>query len=185
MRERSAGHWEVRAFTGNDPVTGKPTRATQTFIGTEKAAGKALSALVAEVNAGKFNRTTTTVGQLLDKWLEATEPHQRPRTVYENKRKIEARIRPKLGSIRLSKLGADRLDAAPIASGSTRGCRRPPSISTTPSCPPPPGRRSSGDGLTRRRRPGPRHPPSCARKWLCPRRTSSPSSSGRPAPSIR
>ena len=52
------------------------------------------------------------MGQLLDKWLEATEPHQRPRTVYENKRKIEARIRPKLGSIRLSKLGADTLDAA-------------------------------------------------------------------------
>jgi hypothetical protein len=112
MRERSAGHWELRAFTGNDPVTGKPTRATQTFIGTEKAAGKALSALVAKVNADKFSRSTATVGQLLDKWLEATEPHQRPRTVYENKRKIEARIRPKLGSVRLGKLGADTLDAA-------------------------------------------------------------------------
>jgi len=112
MRERSAGHWELRAFTGNDPVTGKPTRATETFIGTEKAAGTALSALVAKVNAGKFNRSTATVGQLLDKWLEATEPHQRPRTVYENKRKIEARIRPKLGSVRLSRLGADTLDAA-------------------------------------------------------------------------
>jgi hypothetical protein len=93
-------------------VSGKPTLATETFIGTEKGAGKALSALVAKVNAGKFNRSTATVGQLLDKWLEATEPHQRPRTVYENKRKIEARIRPKLGSVRLDRLGADTLDAA-------------------------------------------------------------------------
>jgi hypothetical protein len=112
MRERSAGHWELRTFTGNGPVTGKPTRATQTFIGTEKAANKALSALVAKVDAGKFDRTTATVGQVLDRWLEATEPHQRPRTVYENKRTIEARIRPKLGSVRLSKLGAGTLDAA-------------------------------------------------------------------------
>jgi hypothetical protein len=112
MRERSAGHWELRAFTGNDPATGRPTRATETFIGTEKGAGKALSALVAKVNAGKFNRSTATIGHLLDKWLEATESHQRPRTVYENKRKVEARIRPKLGSVRLSRLGADTLDAA-------------------------------------------------------------------------
>jgi len=74
------------------------------FVGTHKGAGKALSAFVTEVNTGKFNRTTARVGQLLDKWLEATGPHQRPRTVYENTRKIEARIRPKLGSIRLSNL---------------------------------------------------------------------------------
>ena len=67
MRERSPDHWELRAFSGKDPVTGKPLRATRTFVGSEKQAGKALSALVAEVEAGKFNRTTVTVGQLLDK----------------------------------------------------------------------------------------------------------------------
>lgn len=112
MRQRSPGHWELRAFAGKDPVTGKPLRATRTFIGTEKQAGKALSALVAEVAAGKFNRTTVTVGQLLDKWLEAAERSQRPRTVYENRRKIEARIRPALGDVRLDRLEADTLDAA-------------------------------------------------------------------------
>jgi integrase len=106
MRERppGSGHWELRAFAGNDPVTGKPLRATETFIGTEKQAGKALSVLVGKVEAGKFNRTTATVGQMLDKWLADTESRQRPRTVYENKRKIEARIRPVLGDFRLSKI---------------------------------------------------------------------------------
>jgi integrase len=114
MRERppGSGHWELRAFAGNDPVNGKPLRATETFIGTETQAGKALSVLVAKVEAGKFNRTTATVGQLLDKWLEVTETSQRPRTVYENRRKIEGRIRPALGDVRLSKLDAERLDAA-------------------------------------------------------------------------
>jgi integrase len=112
MRERSAGHWELRAFVGNDPVTGKPSRVTQTFVGTQKAAGKALSVLVAKVEAGKFNRTKATVGQLLDRWLEATESSQRPRTVYENRSKIEKRIRPTLGAIRLDRLEADTIDAA-------------------------------------------------------------------------
>jgi integrase len=112
MRERSPGHWELRAFTGSDPVTGRPRQATRTFHGTEKEAGKALSQLVSEVEHGKFDRTSATVGQLLDKWLEAAESSQRPRTLYENKRKIEGRIRPVLGSVRLDKLGAETLDAA-------------------------------------------------------------------------
>jgi integrase len=112
MRERSPGHWELRAFTGRDPVTDAPRQATRTFRGTEKEAGKALSQLVSEVENGKFERTSATVGQLLDKWLEAAESNQRPRTLYENKRKIEGRIRPILGSVRLDKLSAETLDAA-------------------------------------------------------------------------
>ena len=112
MRERSPGHWELRAFTGRDQVTGKPRQTTRTFHGTEKEAGKALSQLVSEVEADTFDRTSATVGQLLDKWLEVAETNQRPRTLYENKRKIEGRIRPVLGSVRLDKLGGDTLDAA-------------------------------------------------------------------------
>lgn len=112
MRERSPGHWELRAFTGRDPVTGRPRQATRTFHGTEKEASKALSQLVAEVESGKFERTSATVGQLLDRWLESAGSSQRPRTLYENKRKIEGRIRPVLGSVSLDKLGAETLDAA-------------------------------------------------------------------------
>ena len=112
MRERSPGHWELRAFIGRDPVTGKVRQTTRTFHGTEKGAGKALSQLVSEVEAETFDRTSATVGQLLDKWLEVAETNQRPRTLYENKRKIEGRIRPALGAVPLNKLGGDMLDAA-------------------------------------------------------------------------
>jgi hypothetical protein len=93
-------------------VTGKPRQATRTFVGGERAAAKALGALVAEVERGKFNRTTATVGQLLDKWLEHVEPAQRPRTMYESRRKIEHRIRPVLGDVRLDKLEPEILDLA-------------------------------------------------------------------------
>jgi integrase len=111
LRERSAGRWELRAFIGPDPVSGKPRQATRSFKGTEYAASKALGKLVADVAAGKFNRTSATVAQLLDKWLEMAESSQRPRTLYENRRKIEARIKPVLGRIRLDKLEPDTLDA--------------------------------------------------------------------------
>jgi hypothetical protein len=35
------GHWELRAFTVRDQVTGRPRQATRTFHGTEKEGGKA------------------------------------------------------------------------------------------------------------------------------------------------
>lgn len=112
MRERSPGHWELRVYTGRDPATGKVRQATRTFHGTEKGAGRALSQLVSEVETGILDRTSATVGQLLDKWLEVAATNQRPRTLLENKRKIEGRIRPVLGAVRLDKLGGDTLDAA-------------------------------------------------------------------------
>jgi len=112
MRERTPGHWQLRAFAGPDPVTGKPRQVSRTFTGSERAAAKALTALVAEVGAGKFKRTSATVGQLLDKWLEFASQRQRPRTVYENRSKINSRIRPVLGDLRLDKLEPDTLDGA-------------------------------------------------------------------------
>ena len=114
MRERSPGHWELRVFISNDPATGKSGRVTRTFIGTEKVAGKALSAIVAKVKSGKFDRTTATVGQLSDKWLEFSETNQRQRlrAIYENRAKIEKRLRPRLGHLRLDRLKPDVIDAA-------------------------------------------------------------------------
>jgi len=112
MRERSPGHWQLRAYAGRDPATGKPRQVTRTFRGGERAAAKALAALVTEVGTDKFRGTTATVGQLLDKWLEAGKWTQRPRTLYENRRKIDGRIRPLLGHIQLDELEPNVIDAA-------------------------------------------------------------------------
>ena len=111
MRERSPGHWELRAFSGRHVVTGKPTQRTQTFSGTEHQAAKALAAFVTKVGASAATPTGHTVGQLLDKWLDAVEPRQTPKTFHENRRKIDTRIRPALGEVKLSKLDAALLDS--------------------------------------------------------------------------
>jgi integrase len=114
MRERplGSGRWQLRAFAGFDELTGTPRQVTKTFVGTEAKAKVALGKFVADVNDGKFEPTTATVGELLDKWLEAATVSQRPRTLEENRRKIEHRILPVLGSVRLNKLSPALLDTA-------------------------------------------------------------------------
>jgi Phage integrase, N-terminal SAM-like domain len=106
MRERppGSGRWQPRAFVGVDELTGKPLQVTKTFVGTEAKAKVALGRFVTGVADGKFEPNNATVGQLLDKWLKASAVSQRPRTREENRRKIEHRIRPVLGSVRLNKL---------------------------------------------------------------------------------
>ena len=51
-------------------------------------------------------------GQLLDKWLDFASQWQHPRTVYEDRSKIDSRTRPVLGDMRLDELEPDTLDGA-------------------------------------------------------------------------
>jgi integrase len=100
-------------YAGRDPVTDNPIQVQRTFRGTETAARKALAKLVTEVEDGKFDKTKVTVGELLDRWLAHVEAigKARPKTVYEYRRKIDGRIRPALGDLRLTRLEPDTLDA--------------------------------------------------------------------------
>lgn len=66
---------------------------------------------------GRFDVGRATVSDLLDRWLVRITPTRSPKTLVEYRRKIEGRIRPALGDIRLTKLGADNSGC----SGS-RGC---------------------------------------------------------------
>jgi integrase len=112
MRERPAGsgHWQLRAFGGTDPVTGRPRQVSKTFVGNASVAERALRTFIADTEAGKPDLSRSTVGVLLDKWLIQIEPTRRPKTVHEYRRWIDARIRPALGDVRLNRLGPDRLD---------------------------------------------------------------------------
>jgi integrase len=110
MRERSPGHWQLRAYKGTHPATGRPMQECRTFHGSEKQAAKALAELVTEVGKGRVTGTSKTVGQLLDRWLEHIEPTRSPKTVAEYRSKIDHRIRPALGDVKLSKLDPETLD---------------------------------------------------------------------------
>jgi hypothetical protein len=65
MRERpsGSGRWQLRAYIDRDPFTGKQRSVTETFVGSERSAAKALASLVTRAQNGTVSATTVTVGQ--------------------------------------------------------------------------------------------------------------------------
>lgn len=113
MRERPSGskRWELRAYVGQDPETGRPRQISRTFRGGKHEARKVLDALVHEVHEGHHVGTTATFGKLLDEWLRNLERLGKAKTTLETYRThVEKHIRPELGAIRLDKLTSYDLD---------------------------------------------------------------------------
>jgi len=109
MTERGPGVWRLRVM-----VDGKQRQ--ETFRGTEAAARKRLRNMApADVRTASATATSDgrTFGDLLTKWLAHIKARGRaPKTIDENRREIESRIRPRLGHIAVSKLTAEDLDGA-------------------------------------------------------------------------
>jgi integrase len=112
MTERRPGTWQFRVYVGNDPVTGNPRQATRTFKGGKRAAQTALAKFVTELKEGQAPISgATTVGALLDQWLEHITSQRQPGTIRGYQSHLK-RIKPELGSIRVAKLTAQDLDKA-------------------------------------------------------------------------
>ena len=114
MRERppGSGTWELRAYVGRDPETGKPRQVSRTFRGGKRQARRALDELVADVAAGRAKTTTArSFGQLLDEWMSRyVERHRAKATIETYRVHVEAYIRSRLGTVPLGKLDAYKLD---------------------------------------------------------------------------
>jgi integrase len=113
LRERppGSGRWELRAYVGQDPETGRPRQVSRAFRGGKRAARHQLDKLVSEVHAGHHIGTTATVGKLLDEWLGNLDRLGKARSTLETYRiHVRVHIRPALGAIRLDKLTAHHLD---------------------------------------------------------------------------
>src|SRR5205085_2546971 len=83
IRERSPGSWQLRAFEGTDPLTGKKLYRTKYVRGTKREAQKQLALLVTEVNAGVVAPAAKSVAVLLDAWIDHIEHLGRsPSTLY-------------------------------------------------------------------------------------------------------
>jgi hypothetical protein len=74
----------------------------RSFSGSRRAASRELARLCAEAKAGRLTSTNRTVAELLDEWMTQLESLGRaPKTLAENKREIETRIKPASGKLRL------------------------------------------------------------------------------------
>ncbi|MCL4414964.1 MAG: site-specific integrase [Actinobacteria bacterium] len=112
IREKSKGVWELRAFAGADPVSGRPHQVSRTYRGGRRDAEKKLAELVTEVSSGRHGSTKATFGELLDRWIEQQERLDRsPVTMRNLRSETESILRPALGRISLRRLGASEIDA--------------------------------------------------------------------------
>ena len=128
IRERSAGHYELRYY---DKATQR--QAVRTFVAPRaergasiRAARAALAALVADVEAGRYVYShdakaepaldpeaqpgTRTVGEVLDEWLAHCESVGRAHTTRHGYSIRAERFKAAIGNVAVSALGARDVD---------------------------------------------------------------------------
>jgi integrase len=109
MTEKAPGAWRLRAM-----VNGK--QVERTFRGTEAAARRRLRELQAESPIEASPTAGRTFLELLTKWLDNSRTTRgvpwAPMTAHTNRRAVETRIGPRLGSIPVAELTAEDLDTA-------------------------------------------------------------------------
>jgi integrase len=109
-RKRREGVWEVRAYLGRDPVSGKPRQVSKTVYGSAKSADEALRDLI-DKQAPRSDGMGASFGQLLDRWLiECERLDLSPTTMRTYRAQIDQTIRPALGKVPLTRLNAKQLD---------------------------------------------------------------------------
>ena len=110
IRKRGKTSWEVRAYVGKDPATGKKQYATKTVRGTKKEAEVALGRLVAEIDEGRHAVSGGTVGELCEKWFTQAEPDLSPSVAPQYRTLLDNRILPRWGDTPLRRLRTADLD---------------------------------------------------------------------------
>jgi integrase len=111
IRERSKGVYELRVYTGRDPVTKRPRQISKTFKGGKRDANTELARMVAEASQGKHGGTNATVEVLLDAWLKDAKSRvsEASYAVYED---TADRIKTTdLALVRLNRVSAFDVDA--------------------------------------------------------------------------
>ena len=109
MRRRGDA-WELRAYVGLDPVTGRQKYKTRTFRGGKREAEGELARFVSQVAGGAYGAGDTTLADLIERWLDLAGDELSPSTVRGYERIIRSYILPSVGKIPLNKLRTDQLD---------------------------------------------------------------------------
>lgn len=94
IRQRGKA-WELRAYGGTDPTTGRERRVSRTFHGTRTEANRALTSLLAELDAGGHRGPTgATFGDLLSEWRDLKVRSWSPKNALETDGNIRRWIAP-------------------------------------------------------------------------------------------
>lgn len=108
--KRTPDYWEVRAYAGRDPLTGKDSYTSQTVRGGRREAEKLLVQLVAKLDReGPTARHT--VSELLAAHIDHLEARGREARTIEGYRSIARQVaNDRIGRLPLSKVGVKTVD---------------------------------------------------------------------------
>lgn len=124
IQQRGEGSWRLRVYVGRDP-DGKKKYVQRTTRGDRGDAERALAKLLLEVGDGRhLGDESTTVGQLLDAWIEFAERDLAVTTVRDYRSCIDVHLRPTIGTVKLWQLRAVDLDRAYRELGKKVGAAR-------------------------------------------------------------
>lgn len=110
IRQRGTASWQIIAYGGRDPVTGRKIRPTQTVRGTRRDAEAALARLIVQVGDGARQPTKASLNTLLDEWLGLVGDSLSPKTLLEYNGFANRYIRPTLGDRKLGDITTPLLD---------------------------------------------------------------------------
>jgi integrase len=106
IRQRRDGRWEARYTTGRDPGTGKQIQRSLYALTKAEVQRKLQRVLVDIADGNYVAPTKLTVQQWLDVWLAEYNKELRPRTFDLYAGQVNYRIKPGIGALKLSALGA-------------------------------------------------------------------------------
>lgn len=114
MYERQPGVWLLRVYTGRRDLRGNPVQRAKTVRGGKRDAETALAKFVTEVQKDQreVDGHGVTVEKLLDRWLKHSERQRTPQTIHGYRLKIDGRLKPALGKVKVDKLRAHHIDDA-------------------------------------------------------------------------
>ena len=105
LRERRAGVWEVRVFSGTDEA-GRPTQVSRTVHGTKKDARR----VAAELTLKPSNAAGRTVGDLLSAWIEVNADAWAPSTLRDQTSRADRIRNDPIALMPLARLAPADLD---------------------------------------------------------------------------
>lgn len=101
----------MHVYLGRDADTGKPRYLTRTVRGTKREAEALCASLVAEASRGRFGeRSSGTLGELLDQWMAHLEADASPSTLAAYRVYLRRWIQPRVGEKKLDRLRPSDLD---------------------------------------------------------------------------
>ena len=111
IRQRSAGSWELRAYVGVDPATGRRLDRSITVRGNRGDAQRELAEVVARIRCVRAVGSRSTMSELFEAWFATAVDGWSPSTVRQNRSVLDCYLHRHIGSVVVGDVTPALIDA--------------------------------------------------------------------------